>query len=29
MSFLDDILIEEEEDYYTINTNYFQKILTK
>jgi hypothetical protein len=29
MSFLDDILIEEEEDYYTINTNYFQKISIK
>jgi hypothetical protein len=27
--FLDDILIEEEDDYYTIDTNYFQKILTK
>ncbi|EIA08623.1 tellurite resistance TerB C-terminal domain-containing protein [Flavobacterium frigoris] len=27
--FLDDILIEEEEDYYTINTNYFQKISIK
>ncbi|MDI6049003.1 tellurite resistance TerB C-terminal domain-containing protein [Flavobacterium sp. XS2P24] len=27
--FLDDILIEEEEDYYTINTNYFQRISTK
>jgi hypothetical protein len=25
-SFLDDILIEEEDDYYTINTNYFQRI---
>ena len=24
--FLDDILIEEEDDYYTINTNYFQRI---
>jgi hypothetical protein len=24
--FLDDVLIEEEDDYYTINTNYFQKI---
>jgi|LakMenE18May11ns_1017448.scaffolds.fasta_scaffold9931580_2 hypothetical protein len=24
--FLDDVLIEEEEDYYTINTNYFQRI---
>jgi hypothetical protein len=29
MSFLDDILIEEEEDYYTININYFQKISIK
>lgn len=27
--FLDDVLIEEEEDYYTINTNYFQKISIK
>lgn len=27
--FLDDILIEEEDDYYTINTNYFQSILAK
>ncbi|MBU0941157.1 MAG: hypothetical protein KKD36_06980 [Bacteroidetes bacterium] len=27
--FLDDLLIEEEEDYYTIDTNYFQKISTK
>lgn len=27
--FLDDVLIEEEEDYYTINTNYFQRISTK
>ncbi|MBC7523669.1 MAG: hypothetical protein H7239_04440 [Flavobacterium sp.] len=27
--FLDDLLIEEEEDYYTINTNYFQRISTK
>lgn len=24
--FLDDVLIEEEDDYYTINTNYFQRI---
>lgn len=24
--FLDDVLIEEEDEYYTINTNYFQKI---
>lgn len=28
-NFLDDLLIEEEEDYYTIDTNYFQKISTK
>ncbi len=29
-AFLDDVLIEEEEeDYYTINTNYFQSIVTK
>lgn len=27
--FLDDVLIEEEEDYYTINTNYFQSISAK
>ena len=27
--FLDDVLIEEEDDYYTINTSYFQKISTK
>lgn len=27
--FLDDVLIEEEDDYYTINTNYFQRISTK
>jgi len=27
--FLDDVLIEEEEDYYTINTNYFQRISAK
>ena len=27
--FLDDVLIEEEDDYYTINTNYFQSISTK
>ena len=27
--FLDDVLIEEEDDCYTINTNYFQRILTK
>jgi hypothetical protein len=27
--FLDDVLIEEEDDYYTINTNYFQSILAK
>lgn len=27
--FLDDILIEEEDDYYTINTNYFQSISAK
>jgi hypothetical protein len=27
--FLDDVLIEDEEDYYTINTNYFQRISTK
>lgn len=27
--FLDDVLIEEEEDYYTISTNYFQNILSK
>jgi len=27
--FLDDVLIEEEEDYYTINTNYFQRIRAK
>jgi len=27
--FLDDVLIEEEEDYYTINTNYFQRICAK
>ena len=26
---LDDLLIEEEGDYYTINTNYFQKIFAK
>ncbi|MEZ7506720.1 tellurite resistance TerB C-terminal domain-containing protein [Flavobacterium sp. Arc2] len=26
--FLDDVLIEEEDDYYTININYFQKIST-
>ncbi len=25
-NFLDDVLIEEEDDYYTINTNYFQRI---
>ena len=24
--FLDDVLIEEEDDYYTINSNYFQRI---
>jgi hypothetical protein len=24
--FLDDVLIEEEDDYYTINRNYFQTI---
>lgn len=27
--FLDDVLIEEEDDYYTINTNYFQSISAK
>ncbi|MBK8682213.1 MAG: hypothetical protein IPN31_09975 [Bacteroidetes bacterium] len=27
--FLDDVLIEEEEDYYTINPNYFQRISAK
>ncbi len=27
--FLDDVLIEEEDDYYTINTNYFQRISAK
>ena len=27
--FLDDLLIEEEDDYYTINTDYFQRILIK
>ena len=27
--YLDDILIEEEDDYYTINTNYFQRISVK
>lgn len=27
--YLDDVLIEEEDDYYTINTNYFQRISTK
>ena len=27
--FLDDVLIEEEDDYYTINTDYFQRILIK
>lgn len=27
--FLDDVLIEEEDDYYTINTNYFQRISTQ
>ncbi len=27
--FLDDLLIEEEDDYYTINTTYFQRISTK
>lgn len=27
--FLDDVLIEEEEDFYTINTDYFQKISIK
>jgi hypothetical protein len=27
--FLDDVLIEEEEDYYTINTNYFKRITAK
>ena len=27
--FLDDVLIDEEDDYYTINTNYFQRISTK
>jgi hypothetical protein len=27
--FLDDILIEEEDEYYTINTNYFQRISAK
>ena len=26
---LDDVLIEEEDDYYTINTNYFQRISVK
>jgi hypothetical protein len=27
--FLDDVLIEEEEDFYTINTNYFKRITAK
>ncbi len=27
--FLDDLLIEEEDYYYTINTNYFQRITAK
>ena len=27
--FLDDVLIEEDDNYYTINTNYFQRISTK
>jgi hypothetical protein len=27
--FLDDVLIEEEDDYYIINTNYFQSISAK
>jgi len=27
--FLDDVLIEEEDDYYTINTNYFQRIFVQ
>ncbi len=27
--FLDDVLIEEEDDYYTIITNYFQRISAK
>lgn len=27
--FLDDVLIDDEDDYYTINTNYFQRISTK
>ena len=27
--FLDDVLIEEEDDYYTINTNYFQRIFAQ
>jgi len=27
--FLDDVLIEEEDDYYSINTNYFQRITAK
>jgi hypothetical protein len=26
---LDDVLIEEEDEYYTINTNYYQKLLSK
>ena len=27
--FLDDVLIEEEDEHYTINTDYYQRILTK
>ncbi|MEY3501587.1 MAG: hypothetical protein RL308_3260, partial [Bacteroidota bacterium] len=26
---LDDILIEEEDEYYTINPNYYQRLLAK